>query len=38
VGYEDGHVFEEMNSVKMAALPSVAPEEPLIEGFAAQQQ
>jgi transglutaminase-like putative cysteine protease len=38
VGYEDGHVFEEMNSVKMQALPTVAPEEPIIEGFAAQQQ
>jgi hypothetical protein len=38
VGYEDGHVFEEMNSVKMHALPAVEPVEPLLEGFAAQQQ
>ncbi|MCU0382101.1 MAG: transglutaminase family protein [Chitinophagaceae bacterium] len=38
VGYEDGHIFEEMNSVKMQALPTVVPDEPLIEGFAAQQQ
>lgn len=38
VGYEDGHVFEEMNSVKMYALPAVEPVEPLLEGFAAQQQ
>ena len=38
VGYEDGHVFEEKNSVKMQALPTVVPEEILVEGFAAQQQ
>jgi hypothetical protein len=38
VGYEDGHVFEEINSVKMQALPTVIPEEILVEGFAAQQQ
>jgi transglutaminase-like putative cysteine protease len=38
VGYEDGHVFEEINSVKMQVLPTVVPEEIQAESFAAQQQ
>jgi transglutaminase-like putative cysteine protease len=38
VGYEDGHVFEEMTDVKMEALP-IDPKEVLIdEGFGQQQQ
>jgi len=38
VGYEDGHMFEEINSVKMQVLPTSVPEETLAEGFATQQQ
>ncbi len=38
VGYEDGHVFEEMNSVRMHDLPSVVPEIDLLESFDSQQQ
>ena len=35
VGYEDGHVFEENNAVKMTLEPMIAP---LIDAEAAQQQ
>jgi transglutaminase-like putative cysteine protease len=38
VGYEDGHVFEEKNAVKIQAIESAPLEEPMVEGFAAQQQ
>ncbi len=39
IGYEDGHIFEEMNNVKMQPQPSDAKEEEIIdESFAGQQQ
>jgi transglutaminase-like putative cysteine protease len=38
VGYEDGHIFEESNNVKMSVQPSAAQEEPVVEGLAGQQQ
>lgn len=38
VGYEDGHVFEELNKVKLKVQDSGLPEEVLLEGFAGQQQ
>lgn len=39
VGYEDGHVFEEVNNVKMQVHPSDPKEEVLIDlNFAGQQQ
>ena len=38
VGYEDGHVFAEMNEVKMQALQTEVSEAPPAEGFASQQQ
>ena len=37
IGYEDGQIFEEVNEVKMQPLPSAIPEEPVAEGFSAQQ-
>ncbi|MBN8788217.1 MAG: transglutaminase family protein [Terrimonas sp.] len=38
VGYEDGHIFEELNNVKMSVQHSAGPEEPIVEGLAGQQQ
>lgn len=38
VGYEDGHIFEELNNVKMSVQSSNEPLEPIIEGLAGQQQ
>lgn len=39
VGYEDGHVFEEINNVQMEAVPSDPQEEVLVDPrFAVQQQ
>lgn len=38
VGYEDGHVFEELNNVNMELQDDNIPEDVLIEGFAGQQQ
>jgi transglutaminase-like putative cysteine protease len=38
VGYEDGHVFEEMNNVQMNIVPSDPKEELIDENFAGQQQ
>lgn len=38
VGYEDGHVFEEMNNVQMETLPTDSKEVLIDEGFGQQQQ
>lgn len=38
VGYEDGHIFQELNNVKMQVFPSSQPDEILSESFAGQQQ
>ena len=38
VGYEDGHIFEELNNVKLSVQPSAAQDEQDVEGLAGQQQ
>lgn len=38
VGYEDGHVFEEINNVKMEAIPGTDELPDYIENFGGQQQ
>lgn len=38
VGYEDGHVFEELNNVQMQTQPTDTREELIDESFAGQQQ
>lgn len=38
IGYEDGHVFEDLNNVNMQEFEPTGPEELVDESFAAQQQ
>jgi transglutaminase-like putative cysteine protease len=38
VGYEDGHIFEEMNNVKLEPLPGTDDLPEYLESFAGQQQ
>jgi len=38
IGYEDGHVFEEVNNVQMQSLPTDKEEVLIDESFGQQQQ
>jgi len=38
VSYEDGHTFQDMNTVKLHVIPSIIPDEEIADSIAGQQQ